>query len=265
MKNSKKKYFQISSLEKGIKVLELLADKQELTVTKVAEHLGLNRTGSHRFLATLRELGYVEKNVDSRYQLTFKMLELGMKLANRFEVRRVARPYMQKLASTYSETINLGYWDGRMIVHLDKIDSPEILRIDPGIGTRVPAYCTALGKSVLAFLPQDELDGFLTSVKLESHTPNTITTKKRLKEELEKIRERGYAVDSEEMAIGLRCVGAPVFDYTGRPSYSISLSAPAMRINPQLIKRIQKDIREFCAELSAQLGRPGSDAKKGKP
>ena len=79
MTDSKKKYFYINSLEKGIRVLELLADKQELTVTKVAECLGLNRTGSHRFLATLRELGYAEKTANNRYQLTFKILELGMK------------------------------------------------------------------------------------------------------------------------------------------------------------------------------------------
>ena len=264
MKNSKKKYFHINSLEKGFKVLELLAEKEELSVTKVAELLGFNRTGSHRFLSTLRELGYVQKNQDSRYRLTFKLLELGAKVANRFEIRRVARPFMQELASIYNETINLGFWDGERIVHLDKVESQEIFRIDPEIWSRVPAYCTGLGKSVLAFLPQNELDAFLASVKLKSYTPNTITTRKRLKEELQKTRERGFAVDNEELAMGLRCVAAPVFDYTGRPSYAISVAAPAMRITPELMERIQKDVKEIGTKLSAQLGMSERDVKKGK-
>lgn len=254
MVDSTKKYFYISSLEKGIKVLELLGDKQELTVTKVAEHLGFNRAGSHRFLATLRELGYVEKTAESRYQLTYKIFELGMKFANRFEIRRVARPYLQELGSRYNENINLGYWDGKSIIHLDKIDSRNILRIDPGIGTSAPAYCTGLGKAILAFLPQEELDAFLKSAKLKPLTPYTITKRKKLKEELEQTRQRGFAVDNEELALGLRCVAAPVFDYAGRCSYSISIAGPAMRITHEAIEHIQKDVREICEKLSANLG-----------
>jgi IclR family transcriptional regulator, KDG regulon repressor len=254
MSEKHKKYFYINSVERGLSVLELLAEKQTLSVTEVAKHLGLNRSGSHRFLATLRELGYVEKDNNSRYQLTFKVLQLGMKFANRFEIRNVARPYMQRLALISKETINLGYWDGKGIIRMDKIDSYEILRIDPGIGTRVPAYCTGLGKSVLASLPDEELEEYLNSVKLESHTPKTITTRRSLEEELRKTRERGYAIDDEELAQGLRCVGAPVFDYKGYPLYSMSVSGPAMRLNSERIEGIQKHVRDICMELSNYLG-----------
>ncbi|MGD2185360.1 MAG: IclR family transcriptional regulator [Desulfobacterales bacterium] len=254
MKNSKKKYFHINSLEKGTKVLELLAEKGGLSVTKVAEHLGLNRTGSHRFLATFRELGYVEKNQDNRYQLTFKILELGMKMANRFEIRREARPYMQQLSIAFRETVNLGYRDGLEILHLDKIDSLEILRMDSPVGSRAPAYCTALGKASLAFLPQNELDALLNGVKLKSYGPNTITSKKKLRHELEKIRNQGYAIDNEELAYGLRCVAAPIFDHTGLPRYSISVAGPAMRLTDRRTQQIQKTIKKVCNELSKRLG-----------
>lgn len=254
MDASEKKYFQISSLEKGIKVIELLAEKEELTVSQVAAHLGLNRSASHRFLATLRELGYVEKNAESHYQLTFKLLELGMKVANRFEIRQIARPYMQELASKYNETVNLGYWDGKGIVHLDKINSQEILRMDVGVGTRAPAYCTALGKSILAHLPQDELNRFLKSETLEAVTPRTITSIERLKEELVHIREKGFAVDNQELSLGLRCVAAPVFDYTGYPSYALSVAGHDTRLTDEVVARVQKDITQICARLSAQLG-----------
>ena len=264
MKNSKKKYFHISSLEKGFKVLELLAEKEELTVTKVAELLGFNRTGSHRFLSTLRELGYVEKNQDSRYQLTFKVMELATKVANRLKIQRVARPFMQELASIFNETTNLGFWDGERIVHLDKIESQEILRIDPVIWSRVPAYCTGLGKAILAFLSQEDLDAYLASVKFNSYTSNTITTRKRLKEELQKTRERGVAIDNEELAIGLRCISAPVFDYTGFPSYAISIAGPTTRMTNEVIERMKKKVRRTCAKLSAYLGEPGHDKKYGE-
>lgn len=259
MKNPKKKYFHINSLEKGTRVLELLAEKGELSVTKVAEHLALNRTGSHRFLATLRELGYVEKNRENRYQLTFKILELGMKMANRFEIRREARPYMQELSLAFKETVNLGYRDGLEILHLDKIDSLQILRMDSPVGSRAPAYCTALGKSSLAFLPPQELDALLNGIKLKSHGPNTITSKKRLREELEKIRNQGYAIDNEELAYGLRCVAAPIFDHTDVPRYSISVAGPAVRFTEKRTQQIQKKLKNVCSQLSRRLGEFATD------
>jgi DNA-binding IclR family transcriptional regulator len=256
MKNPPKKYFHINSLEKGTRVLELLAEKGELSVTKVAEHLGLNRTGSHRFLATLRELGYVEKNQDNRYQLTFKILELGMRMANRFEIRREARPYMQELSLAFRETVNLGFRDGLDVLHLDKIDSLEILRMDSPVGSRAPAYCTALGKACLAFLPQNELNVLLNGVKLKLYGPNGITSKKRLRQEFEKIRNQGYAIDNEEMAYGLRCVAAPIFDHTGLPRYSISVAGPAMRLTEKRMQQVQKTLTKACSELSRRMGEP---------
>jgi DNA-binding IclR family transcriptional regulator len=108
---AKEKYFYISSLAKGIKVLELLAEKGDLSVTDVAKQLGINRAASHRFIFTLRELGYVEKNDHLQYGLTFKIFELGMKVVNRFEIRRTAPPFMQKLASLYNETVNFACLD----------------------------------------------------------------------------------------------------------------------------------------------------------
>lgn len=263
MAEAKKKYFHINSLEKGIRVLELLAEKQELTVTKVGEALGINRAGSHRFLATLRELGYVRKNEDSRYQLTFKILELGMKFANRFEVRRVACPFMQELSEMFNETVNLGFWDGEIVVHLDRVESREILRMELGIGTRAPAYCTGLGKAVLAHLPNEERERFLKRIKLVRYTPNTITKRGKLLEELKAVRERGYAIDNEELAVGLRCIAAPVFDYTRLPRYAISIAGPASRMTDGIVSEMEKEVRRVCTGLSKSLGASSDEVKKG--
>lgn len=249
-----KQYFFISSLEKGMRILELLADKQAISISEAARHMETNRAGVHRFLATLRELGYVEKDEEDRYRLTFRVVELGMKVVNRHEILRIVRPHLMELSAAFNETVNLGRFNGRDILHLDKIDSREILRMDSEIGSRAPAYCTALGKSVLAFLPEEELENYLKGTRLKAHGPNTMTSRRMLRKDLASIRRNGYAVDNEEMAPGLRCVAAPVFDHTGRAGYAVSVSGPVMRMTLARIEDIHPVVRQTCRRLSEKLG-----------
>lgn len=260
-----KQYFFISSLEKGMRILELLGEKQALTVSEVARELGTNRAGSHRFLATLRELGYVEKDSQDRYHLTFRVLELGIKVVNRHEILRSVRPYLLELSTLFNETVNFGYFDGKDVLHLDKIDSKEILRMDTPIGSRAPAYCTGLGKAILASLPHEEFEEYLKTVRLRPNGPNTITTRKELRSEMKKIQAVGYAVDNEEMISGLRCVAAPVFDHTGRAAYAVSISGPAFRMSKEVTQRIQSKICDACRRLSEKLGNRSSMEKKAIP
>lgn len=255
------KYYFIGSLAKGIRILELLATKGEMTVSQVARHFGFNRASSHRFLATLKSLGYVEKNDNNRYQPTFKMLEMGMKVSGQFEIRQVARPFMSELSEASKETINLGVRDGVEVLHIDKIDSLEILRMDSPIGSRAPVYCTALGKAIMAYLSKDELEKLLAKIKLKPSGPNTITTRKRLRSELEGIRACGYAVDNEELTRGLRCVAAPIFDHTGRPRYAISVTGPAERMTVARTEILQVQVREACKAISRRLGQPSDPLK----
>jgi DNA-binding IclR family transcriptional regulator len=250
----KKKYYQISSLEKGIKVLELLADQKALTVSQTAVHMDINRAAAHRFLATLSDLGYVEKNDDNRYQLTVRVLEIGMKVADRFKIRQEAQRFMQELSIAFNETVNLGFWDGKEILHLEKIESKEILRIDAPLWSKAPAYCTGLGKAILAHLPEDELNKYLSCTRLVPHGPNTIVSKKDFREELKKTVSRGYAVDDEELADGLRCVAAPVFDHTGQARFALSISAPSVRLTMDAVKRMQSKVKDVCRQLSERLG-----------
>ncbi|MEA1966837.1 MAG: IclR family transcriptional regulator [Thermodesulfobacteriota bacterium] len=248
-----KKYFFISSLAKGLDVLELLAEKGESSVSDVAKTLGHNRTGSHRLLATLKELGYVEQNLNNKYHLTFKMLELGMKLSNRLGIRTLALPYMEQLSTAFGETINLGVRDGFNILHLEKIDSTEILRMDSPIGSTAPVYCSALGKAITAFMPGGLLASFLSEIKITPHGPNCVSSAKELETELAKVKNQGFAMDDEELASGLRCVAAPVFDHAGAVRYSISVSGPAMRLTKERVQQIQKKLKNSCHELSKQL------------
>jgi len=253
MNNPKKPYYKINSAEKTMKILELLAEKGELSVAEAAKHLDLNRSTCHRFLVTLRELGYVIQNSLSHYRLSFRIFELGNKVADRLEVRQIAHPYMKELSKLCNETINLGCLENNEIVHLDKINSTEILRIDPIIGSRVPAYCTGLGKAILAYLPEEELNNFLKSVPIKKMTENTITTKGDLLKEIEGIRKQGFAIDREELSIGLRCVASPVFDYTNYPAYSVSVAGPVSRMTKEKITAIKEEVKMVCTEFSKSL------------
>jgi len=254
MPSKGEKYYVIASLGKGLRVLELLADHGELGVSAVADQLETNRAGCHRFLLSLRDLGYVEKTEEGRYRLTFKVLELGMKKLERFEIRHTAHPMMQELSRAYGETVNLGFWDGHAIVHLDKINSTEILRMDSGLGSLAPAYCTGLGKAILAFLPKEEVDAYLETIQFEQLTPNTINSNDALKEALMVIRRKGVAIDNEELSIGLRCVGAPVFDYTGRASFALSISGPTHRMSDERIDAMSETLQAVCRRLSQKIG-----------
>lgn len=254
MPSTGEKYYFVASLAKGLRIVELLAANREMSASKIAGHLNTSRAASHRFLTTLRDLGYVEKTEEGRFRLTFKIVDLGMQKLDGFEIRHTVHPFLREMACTFGETVNLGYWDGNAIVHLDKINSTEILRLDVGLGALAPAYCTGLGKAVLAFLPDLELEDFLGSVKWVAMSPKTITNPEKLKAEIKQIRERGYAIDDEELSLGLRCVAAPVFDYRNKPTYALSVSGPTQRMSEEKIHAIGLKLLPLCRQISRKIG-----------
>lgn len=255
--NPEKKYYHIASLEKGFRVLELLAENGSMSVSHIAAALGYNRAGAHRFVSTFKDLGYVHQNADGKYELTFKLLELSTKLASRFEIRKSASSYMRHLSASFHETINLGFLDQQDVVHLDKIDSPELLRPDPEIGSRAPAHATALGKAILAFLPPEELDIFLQKADWTPRTSRTCSSPEALVDQLQKIQDQGYAVDEEELCLGLRCVAVPIFDHRQYPRYAISISGPSMRMTSERIEHMSRELFQVGKSLSQRLQQVG--------
>jgi len=255
MATSKKKneYYYLSTLARGLNIIELLANEGFLSVSEVSKVLNINRTSSHRYLATLKQEGYVKQDDNSRYRLTFKIFELGMKVGNRFSIRQEALPWMQILASEFNETINFGYLDGSDIIHIEKVEGNEILKIDSVLGSRAPAHCTALGKAILAFLPENELEDYFESTQLIAQTPNSITDIEALKSELEIIQKDRIAYDREELAIGLRCVSAPILDGNNYPNFAISVSGVAMRMSDERIEKIKNRLCGISVELSSKV------------
>jgi len=125
--------------------------------------------------------------------------------------------------------------------------------MDAGIGGREPAYCTSLGKAILAYLPDNKLEEYLKVIELKPYTPNTVTSKEKLKEELMHTQENGYAIDDEELSVGLRCVGAPLFDHSGQALYAISISGPSIRFGSKRLQEMQKELKQICQSLSEKL------------
>lgn len=257
MLNSKQKYYYIASLEKGIRVLELLAEHGALHVSQIASALGYNRAGAHRFVSTLKDLGYVQQTSEGRYELTFKILEVSTKLGSRFEIRKSASSFMRQLSATFHETINLGFLDQLEVVHLDKIDSPELLRPDPDIGSRAPAHQTALGKAILAFLPPEELNVFLEHVDWNPQTPKACSNPDDLLVQIQTIQTSGYAQDDEELCLGLRCLAVPIFDQNNYPRYAISISGPSLRMSAQRMDQMSRELIHAGQSLSKNLQQTG--------
>ncbi len=249
-----KQYFLLSTLQSGLKILDVLADQTDLSVSETAARLNINRSSAHRFLSTLRESGYVVQNSLGRYQVSFKLFELGQKVVGRLEVIKIGHPFLVELADLSRETINLGYWENNEILHIDKINSMEILRMDQPIGDRGPAYATALGKAVLAALPEPELHRYMAGVSFEPRTPKTIRCRDDLLKELDVIRRKGYAIDDEELCPGLRCVSSAVFNYKDFPAYAVSISGPTIRMTFQQIGQLGEDIRRVAKNFSKALG-----------
>ena len=255
--NKKKPYYKIASLEKGLNIIELLAEQGATSVSDIARALGQNRSASHRFLATLKELGYVVQDARSRYRLSMKMFVLGSRVGNIAEVRTIARPYMKALAERHSETVNLGHLEGSDVVTIDVVLGTEVIKYDAQVGDRSPAHTLAMGKAMLAHHSPSAVNAYLDGAEFVELTPKTILTREACVDALKSVRRKGYATDDEEWSIGLRCVAVPLFDFSDDPTYAISVSGPASRMTDEKIGEILEDLKEYTAKMEGELGASG--------
>lgn len=245
----------IQSVDRAISILERLADcGGSASLSDISRYLNLSRSTVHGLLATMRKRGIVAQDTDGRYALGVKLFELGTVAVSRLDLRTIAAPLLQQLVDEFQETVHLVIGDGLDVVYIDKRESPHSMRIVSQVGHRLPAYCTAVGKAMLAFKSEEELEGLLAGRKLEPWTHNTITDKEQLKAHLQHVRERGYALDDEEIFEGLRCVGAPIRDYSHQVVAALSVAGPSVRLKPTKINDIIPVVVESAAEISCQLG-----------
>lgn len=226
------------TLIKGVQLLDhLVRAGVPCGVSELARQTGLNPSNVHRTLQTWAHLGFVEQEIETgAYRTTLRLFEWGCRVAGGFDVRRVAREYISQLARATQETIHLSVLDGTEIVYLDKIDSPQPVRAYSELGGRVPAYCVATGKMLLAYVADDVLDGLPDP--LPKATVKTVPDLKALRTQFARARQEGYAVNREEWRIGVSGLGAPIFDHQGQPIAAVGLSAPSARLDPSRIREL---------------------------
>ena len=245
----------MESVQKIVAILELLSLHQELGLTGVAERLGLNKATTYRILQSLRQVGYVSQRGNAGpYYLTIRMFEIGSRVLDWNSEVKAARPVLERLAEETLETVHLGFLDGTRVVYLDKIDSHHILRMHSRIGNQSPAYCTGLGKVLLSGLSPQQVRDLYREEPLERHTPNTITDIEALLEELQRVRDRGYAIDGEEHEIGIKCIAAPVRSASGAITAAISLSIPKARFPEKRLSEYTEMVIAMANETSGRLG-----------
>jgi DNA-binding IclR family transcriptional regulator len=248
----------LSTLDKGLHVLEALsrADGAGVTLTQLSRSLGMHRTTLFRILGTLQARGYVSRQPDGdRYRLSVRVLSLASALLQDLDIRHVARPSLEALCADTRELVHLVVLDRGEVVTVERVDGGQAVSPRSAIGARRPAYCTAAGKAILAYLPDAEVNEMLER-GMESFTPRTITRPAALLQQLAEVRERGYAWDGEEYLEGVRCVAAPVFGIEGKVAGSVSLAAPAMRTPWERLWQFGEQVHVAAEEISRRLGAP---------
>lgn len=234
----------VQSVQRAGLLLESLADEgPELRIAELSRKTGLNQSTIHRLLRTLFNLNFIDQNPNThKYRLGLKLFELGSSVINNISIVKNAIPHMKTLSKKYNEAVNLAKLDKDKIVYIHKIESSTTLKLDLKLGSRHPTYCTGLGKVLLAYLEEDELNFYLKRVKLKKFTSNTITHQEKLKEELILIRQQGYAFDNEEYIQGVCCLAAPVRDYTNKVCVALSIAIPSVRLKDNEISFVIKDL-----------------------
>lgn len=249
--------YAIETLERGLSVLSLFTrESSELSLTEIARSADLNMTTSLRIASTLEEAGYLQRDPDTkRYRPSLKVLQLGFSAVHSLDVRKAARPHLEHLSRATGETVSHAALDGLEIIYVDRIRNRQIVGVVLGIGSRLPAHCTSMGKAMLAHLPVDDLKRLLQPSELSPCTANTKITVEDLTQDLESVRRRGYAINDEELAIGLRAVAAPVWDDSHTVVAAINISGSTETISRKRMRdELAPQAMQAASDISQALG-----------
>ena len=258
MKKAKPNY-PIKVLDKSLSVLELLLQQgSAMNMTEISERLEIYPSTIHRILDTLKHWGYVEQDSHTqKYQLGLKALELGMAKLHQMDLVREAAPYLKELVNQCNETVHLGVLEEGEVLYLAKEESSQTIRMISYVGKRAPLHCTSLGKVLLAYLSAEERKKILGEKVLPRLTEKTITDKRELEKELNKVKKQGFALDRGENEKDVRCIAAPIRNYQGEVIAAVSISGPAFRIDVNTQNNLKEALLETSKKISKRLGYNG--------
>jgi DNA-binding IclR family transcriptional regulator len=248
--------YKIQVLDRALAILEALSqDGPDLSLGQISESLGLHKSTAHRLIMVLERHKLLEKNPErGKYRLGLKLFELGTRAVSQLDLRERARAFLERAVLETGETVHLCIYDDGEVVYVDKVEPGRSVRLASSVGRRNPAYCTAVGKAIMAHLPESQVEHAVQKHGLRQLTRKTISSMAELKTALAKVRETGYAVDNEENEEGVCCVGAVVRDFSGDPVAAVSASGPKFRIDTEKIPVLARSVVAAAAALSGELG-----------
>jgi IclR family KDG regulon transcriptional repressor len=244
--------YNVRAVERAVQILSAFdGEHAEQGVSDIAQTTGLPKATAHRIIMTLFNTGFLERiSGGEKFRLGLPLVGLGLGALRRLDVRRAAQPYMQRLVDEFEEICTLGVFDRGRVLYVEVVHSPHSLTIAARVGRHLPAHCTASGKVLLAFLPPEVVEPVLRS-PLEVYTEKTITSPDRLCEELEAVRQRGYAVADEELEVGVWAISAPIRDIDRNVIAAMSIPFPTNRLDPERIPEIAQALLEAANAISA--------------
>lgn len=239
-----------------MRLLEALVERrQPVGVSELARALGLDKSRVYRLLLTLKAKGYLEQDPATRkYMVGPKLVVLSSRILGNNDLYVQARPVMKKVRKGTGETVHLAVRMEDHAVYIAQEISPEVIGVNTEVGQREPLYCTAVGKALVAFLPEEEMDAIVQRLEFRPYTPRTITSPAQFKAHCWDVRAQGYAVDDEELHPGVRCIGAPIRGHEGSVVASLGISGPASRLSHDAIPRLARIVVHSANEISYRLG-----------
>lgn len=246
----------VQSVDRALSIMEVLSDYDEgLGITEISTKIDLHKSTVYRLLGTLIYKGYVKQDKSTnKYKITFKLFELGNKSIENIDIVSVSRPFIEDLMERVNEVVHLVLLEGEEIVYIDKVESHNTIRMHSNIGKRSPAYSTSVGKAIMAYLPKQKIKEIWDNSEIKKYTKYTITDFDKFMEELKGIRKIHYAIDDEENELGVRCIGAPIFNHKNEPIAAISISGPTSRVTKESVEKQAKWVMKYAEMISKELG-----------
>lgn len=246
----------IQVVDRIFQLIETMSMTGPIGLIELSNMLNLHKSTTHRLLNSLVYMDYVKQDEGtSKYLLTFKLLEVANRSLDHTDIFAIAHRYLKKLSMQTGETIHLVQKEGTEAVYIDKVESSvNSVRMVSKVGSKIPLYCSGVGKAMLAYMTDDEITQIWERSVIHELTPYTITTLEGLMERLKEVRKNGYALDDEENEEGVRCIAACILDYKGRAKHAFSLSAPKSRMEDAKIKELIPYILQLKEELSKEFG-----------
>lgn len=246
----------VTSIDRAVTILEMLSQsKKGLTNSEVSRKLNLPKSTISYILRTLKQRGYLHKdNVLGKYRLTAKLFSVGSQGLRAMELHDIALPILQDLVDRTGLTSHLAILDGYEAVYIEKVDKPGFIMMNTWVGRRLDVHCTAVGKALIAHLPQQAVEEIVKAKGLPKNTPKTITSPSQLFLELAKVRAAGYALDNSENSLDVKCIAASIFNMQGKVEAALSLTGTESQMRLHKLESYVKLIKQAAKNISRQLG-----------